>query len=598
MFRLHRPDVLHDSWEEPVHMPVYEGHLHVYTDKGKWKRHLFRFDGVSLICLSTKKVKLPYTVRVDLSEQGQSCLSLTSPLLATPNKSYSETRTPAIASHHQLHVWSVQLTHVQSISLLATKEKAPPCCCIRTNDDTTYVLKASKRKDLDRWLFVLTKAWQWLRNAPVMPTCSSTTLQTANNPAQQPFCRQPPPPHPLAHRFRESQHQMHPPSTTNLYQHTPPPSFERMIPPHAMSRTPPTPPPHRYPSSTLVKSSNTPPPPAPPAPAISTDQHRASILSSEKEQWINEWRACLEPMAPADELDKKTHETLLNDMLPPQASSHEPDHAAPSPLPSPAMPTADLDDNDHRRRSSISLKKKRSDEVKNWMSTTHVVSSMSPTRQTPQQQDDLNIQFFQDATTTDPTNGTAERLSPSNDSLRFHGSTKAKNVRIVTSCVAPDGDHEEPSFQSPQFTLSPEDQLVTPLDSHSPLRTLSKLESADDVYKQYRRMDDTHRGSRIVLGGPHHASPIASAAANHYTSPTAPLSPVIEHHGAVIAPAMPRYQPHTLMAAATTNPLPMPASPTAKNASSSPSSFPENHILLEKSILPHPSPSLSDHPLP
>ncbi|ORX60541.1 hypothetical protein DM01DRAFT_1332688 [Hesseltinella vesiculosa] len=457
MFRFSKNQDLDHSGEIPANIPVYEGELYYYTADGKWKQHLFRFDGVSLFCLGQRKIKLPYKMPIDVTDHQQptSHHSLTSPLLATPKKSYSEsTRTAAIATHYQLPVWSLQLAHVKAISVLTTKDKTP-CCSLRT-DDATHILKASKKKELDRWLFVLTKAWQWTRltlNLPNGPTPAAATPPplampptTTNNPSF----------------YRPSLQERAP-----FYQtYTPPTSFERAPPPLSVHRPPPTPPPHRYP--TLQSS----------APK---DRHPPSlqVLSTEKEKWINEWRACLEPMdAEASQLKRHTIGV-------PPASGE--------------LPLNDVQD------ATLLLsppwikplvKKKRSDEIKNWMNTSHrssleeptdlhkPLSHHEPTIPNVNAQDELNIQFFQDVATTEPTNET--RLSQ--ESFHFHESTKAKSVHIITTPppLTLTARYPESSHLSPQPTLSPEDPLVTPsADGYSPLRALSKMETRHEVYQHY-----------------------------------------------------------------------------------------------------------------
>ncbi|CAO3589310.1 unnamed protein product [Absidia cylindrospora] len=79
-----------------------------------------------------------------------------------------------MASHYQLPSWSLNLKHVDSISLLLhdddnnknqqqQQQQQCNCFCIRTVDKAYYILKARKHKDLDRWLFILMKAWNWVQ---------------------------------------------------------------------------------------------------------------------------------------------------------------------------------------------------------------------------------------------------------------------------------------------------------------------------------------------------------------------------------------------------------------------------------------------------
>ncbi|KAI7862241.1 hypothetical protein BDF14DRAFT_1736751, partial [Spinellus fusiger] len=147
------------SEEVPVTSLVFEGHLYLRTDKKQWQWRLFRFDGSSFTCLSAKKVKLP-----------PNTLSIL-PLESAP--AYPDT---PVASYYQLPKFTVTIANISAISLLrkntknSTVGKARPalyssqaskCFCIRTYDGHCYVMKAQKQKDLERWLFVLTKMWSF-----------------------------------------------------------------------------------------------------------------------------------------------------------------------------------------------------------------------------------------------------------------------------------------------------------------------------------------------------------------------------------------------------------------------------------------------------
>ncbi|ORZ13632.1 hypothetical protein BCR42DRAFT_67634 [Absidia repens] len=175
--------------ELPATAPVFEGHLYLRTDKKQWQWRLFRFDGTSFTCLSTRKVKLPPNTHVDSPLNDQMLLqslpsftstSLTSPLLATPksrsrHKLHSSTTSP-LASYYQLPKWTVDIVNISAVSVLkpsssnggSKKKKLPVlsqkqsrCFCVRTFDGNCYIMKAQKQKDLERWLFVLTKMWKF-----------------------------------------------------------------------------------------------------------------------------------------------------------------------------------------------------------------------------------------------------------------------------------------------------------------------------------------------------------------------------------------------------------------------------------------------------
>ncbi|KAI8377726.1 uncharacterized protein BYT42DRAFT_571375 [Radiomyces spectabilis] len=197
-------DSLYNNKEEevPASAPVFEGHLYLCTNKSgkkKWQWRLFRFDGTSLSCLSSRKVKLPPDTFIDmpvdptlrLTQLDQDpCsatlnLSLTSPLLATPKTNHrlsllkrrhsDRTHGPKLASYYQYPKWTVDITNISSISILKPDTPSSKqintlpllnltqsrCFCVRTFDGQCHVMKAPKDKDLERWLFVLTKMWKY-----------------------------------------------------------------------------------------------------------------------------------------------------------------------------------------------------------------------------------------------------------------------------------------------------------------------------------------------------------------------------------------------------------------------------------------------------
>lgn len=178
--------------ELPATAPVFEGHLYLRTDKKQWQWRLFRFDGTSFTCLSTRKVKLPPNTHVDAPPDDQpfrpslpssfQATSLTSPLLATPKtKSRQQSTTSAttpLAKYYQLPKWTVDIANISAVSVLkpnnssthkrklavvtsSSSQKQARCFCVRTFDGNCYIMKAHKQKDLERWLFVLTKMWKF-----------------------------------------------------------------------------------------------------------------------------------------------------------------------------------------------------------------------------------------------------------------------------------------------------------------------------------------------------------------------------------------------------------------------------------------------------
>lgn len=168
------PPTMENMRETPALSPVFEGRLYLRSENKQWKLRLFRFDGSSLTCLSTRKVKLPPGTRldpsvVDLNElvmNRSPSASLTSPLLATPaNKSRTKPGSH-IAGYYQLPKWTVNIADMSAISVLKHNKRKnlfmnqnSLAFCIRTYDDQCYVLKAQNEKDLERWLFILTKMW-------------------------------------------------------------------------------------------------------------------------------------------------------------------------------------------------------------------------------------------------------------------------------------------------------------------------------------------------------------------------------------------------------------------------------------------------------
>jgi hypothetical protein len=145
--------------------PIFEGHLSVRNEKKQWQWRLFRFDGSCFTCLSTRKVKLPpHTTLDNHPEDNNNQFSYTSPLLATPKdktKRLCENKTEL--KYYQLPEWSIDVVNISSISVLKRINKRTPskCFSVRTFDHRCIILKAQKQKDLERWLFVLTKMWKF-----------------------------------------------------------------------------------------------------------------------------------------------------------------------------------------------------------------------------------------------------------------------------------------------------------------------------------------------------------------------------------------------------------------------------------------------------
>lgn len=313
----HKQDDIFENTEEvPASMPVFEGYLYWYSDKQKWKWHLFRFDGLSLICLSTRKVKLPRDTPIETDEWTDPNMpSPTSPLLATPIHPYTPYAEEVMASHYQLPSWSVNLLQVTSISLLAMNDKPQHryCFSIRTNGKKCFLIKARKQKDLDRWLFVLTKAWHWTQvqkqiqqQHPITPPPRLPSLDISTSLKDIKFKGQPPP--------------------------TPPPH-----------QTKPSPSPQEYEAN-----------------------YTSPILSAEKEKWIDEWRDSLRAMAMPSPMchPNKTSLPIVSDPSP-QLNNNNTQSRSSSFVQQRQRPVSMVCQTTEQLSSGV--KKKRSDEAKDWI---------------------------------------------------------------------------------------------------------------------------------------------------------------------------------------------------------------------------------------
>ncbi|KAI8378165.1 hypothetical protein EDC96DRAFT_493806 [Choanephora cucurbitarum] len=184
--------------------PIFEGHLYIRNQKKQWIWRLFRFDGSHLTCLSKRKVRNNNTP---------------SPLFSTPKQLTIEDDKEQQVNYYQLPEWTMDISRVTSISVLKRKNSSQPSKCFSIRSmERAIVLKAHKQKDLERWLFVLTKMWHFTRlqppqidddeedNVPLVQIkypilsqeklktieawCSSLAELIANNPS----IKQPPPP--------------------------------------------------------------------------------------------------------------------------------------------------------------------------------------------------------------------------------------------------------------------------------------------------------------------------------------------------------------------------------------------------------------------
>ncbi|PHZ07446.1 uncharacterized protein RHIMIDRAFT_99269 [Rhizopus microsporus ATCC 52813] len=168
-----------DLEELPVNGHIFEGHLYLKRYDGKWTWKLFRFDGSSLICLSTKKIKIQPNVTLG-SHQNNSATSL---LLATPKDKSSRLLTATDLckepSYYQLPKWTLNVCDISSIAILkrsnykhAFFKSKSNSFCIRSSDGQCYVMKARTLDELERWVFVLSKMWKL---SQLLPSSSSSS---------------------------------------------------------------------------------------------------------------------------------------------------------------------------------------------------------------------------------------------------------------------------------------------------------------------------------------------------------------------------------------------------------------------------------------
>ncbi|KAI8373030.1 uncharacterized protein BYT42DRAFT_56090 [Radiomyces spectabilis] len=358
--------------EVPATAPVFEGHLYLRTDKKQWQWRLFRFDGTSFTCLSSRKVKLPPNTAVDapldtdfqlsfIHSSPSFATSLTSPLLATPkDKTLRLTSSanpnadagaspPVLASYYQLPKWTVDIANISAVSVLKPAKqpsitlKSPfsssssssksRCFCVRTFDGQCYIMKAQKQKDLERWLFVLTKMWKFaqaIRQQVITQQQQQQQQQQHQHQHQQHHqAPQPSPiqplsqlalshslsqPHPPLHAGglpqQQQQQSPHPRTTPMMY-----PSYSNypVGPPEPhdtmplFQKIPPTPSPMHDSSSYHPPSSSFPRPhppihdDRPEAPSSQYEKrYHAPTLSVEKMKWISEWRSSLAELMACD----------------------------------------------------------------------------------------------------------------------------------------------------------------------------------------------------------------------------------------------------------------------------------------------------------
>ncbi|KAG1467387.1 hypothetical protein G6F56_004442 [Rhizopus delemar] len=146
--------LLSNEQEIPItSTPVFEGYLYLRNEKKQWKWRLFRFDGSSLTCLHSKK----YPPNP----------SVTNPLYISPKPLTDELMQPPL-KYFQLPQWTIDVISISSISLLRKAKKPPKYFSIQTIFGKRFVFKSSKKKDMERWLFVLTKMWKFTQDQQIL----------------------------------------------------------------------------------------------------------------------------------------------------------------------------------------------------------------------------------------------------------------------------------------------------------------------------------------------------------------------------------------------------------------------------------------------
>ncbi|KAI7874371.1 hypothetical protein K492DRAFT_240885 [Lichtheimia hyalospora FSU 10163] len=529
--------------EVPATAPIFEGHLYLqHPEKsGRWQWRLFRFDGTSFTCLSTRKIKLPPDTPVDATPNDHTLVqslsshqlnqhqqhninhstsfhtSHTSPLLATPKDktlrlvsmtsasmpdlpaiatTSSNTNEPMLASYYQLPKWTVDIANISAISVLKGSKKRSPfssnsskskCFCIRTYDGQCHVMKAQKYKDLERWLFVLTKMWRFVQT--IRDQMQKQQQQQQPVVVMQPQSTpQPPtssyPPHANAMFMHPSSwEQQQPTFAARTFDNTM--TARNLVPP------PPPPPPHIH-DNTIVPTTSS-PPPAVGIPSLTQPHHqqqqstqydaryKAPMLSMEKVHWIDQWRESLaelaaydqkavspppiEPIPDDDQVSSISGLTSIShrERSPAAAATTAPRRSivtprrkaskrsirsitasmkrvaggathpttdggtiksnsiAPANASSAAIMPQELPLED---RPSSSLKKKRSDEVKNWITSnkTEEIVIVGP-----------DMDYFQDANTVLEKEESVNADADYRAAIRYHTSIRGRNHCLSTA---------------------------------------------------------------------------------------------------------------------------------------------------------------------
>ncbi|KAI8580737.1 hypothetical protein K450DRAFT_235728 [Umbelopsis ramanniana AG] len=546
--------------ETPALSPVFEGRLYLRSENKQWQLRLFRFDGTTLTCLSTRKVKLPPGTRLDPSVLDLNELvmnrspsaSVTSPLLATPaNKSRTKPGAD-MAGYYQLPKWTVNVADISGISMLKNNKRKnlftnqnSLCFCVRTYDDRCYVLKAQKEKDLERWLFILTKMWDFASalRSHFNPESQQQNIQGANlqhNDDNLPLA-QTISPKTLA--IITSQDQLPRPSSQNVSPHTPPSTVRKLVPPLPMENY-----------GRLAQNSS--------PTDVYEQRYQMPQLSSEKLDWIDAWRNSLaelvasdpqiklappviEPIKDDDSMSIASEMTSITtrarlkaeetaELKPPYSNTTGlrrrittgSRHSARKPTisrrkagaaarlnivgPAPELSMVEKEQIDDES-SSPKLQRKRSKDVKNWIesdrrpgrasrsSSTRRPSFRRPDNVRPSSTPEVySLNFFQSTTPSDETDSPKEpntawtaAINADDNGLKYHSSVRGKAIQLV-----------QPSEKS-KATVIHEDADAGQVRSRSSTPTSKRSSSpAPQSRIHHNRSSSSLRSDQIVSSSP------------------------------------------------------------------------------------------------
>ncbi|CAO3600658.1 unnamed protein product [Absidia cylindrospora] len=449
--------------------------------------------------------------------------SLTSPLLATPtNKSRQKSTTSAtmpLANYYQLPKWTVDITNISAVSvlkpssssnkmklaMLSSSQKQARCFCVRTFDGNCYIMKAQKQKDLERWLFVLTKMWKFAQamkhqlmpqqpqhqqiirqqqqirvgthTPPLQQTQYSSSFLTPHHRLQSQDSI------PLSHMYQRPRHTSltcpHLPLETGNAMNTTLP----MVKPQVMSA-----------SSSSQASAPAPvtghPPPKINKPSLAYEErYQHPTLSVEKMECIDAWRQSLDELMasdpqlgvtsppPIESLPDDDMVSVISDMT---SISHRKKPTSNNLRRRTSVTSSKASKRSSSRSSnnklkahhhptpSLSLKKKRSNDVKNWIeprkadpytttvttSNPHVLPSPSPSPVKTIQTSSSPVKTIQ----TSPSPVQTMQISPS----------PAKTIQVSPSHIPPIDTYHVPYFQDCKTTTRSTSSASLDLKDDSP----------------------------------------------------------------------------------------------------------------------------------